>query len=196
MGSGSIQNFESPDSDPFIEFTPDKTGDLPYSYSIGLLSIGESLFLLRSTSDFGEICRRFKDRDLRSTFFELFAAMLFHNRNLKYMYVLKLIRKEKTLIFRCHVLGRLLIVEVTALTVPDASLKTIHNALEAKRKQLPTDAPSIVFYVFPKTWNRADATETSALAKNAERALAWPNSFPAEFPVASRDRFECRQRPV
>jgi hypothetical protein len=79
MGSSSIQNFESPDSDPFIEFTPDKTGDLPYSYSIRLLSVGESLFLLRSTSDFGEICRRFKDRDLRSTVFELFAARLFNN---------------------------------------------------------------------------------------------------------------------
>ena len=36
----------------------------------------------------------------------------------------------------------------------------------------------------------------SVSPKMPPKSLALPNPFPAEFPVASRDRFECRQRPV
>jgi len=43
-------------------------------------------------------------------------------------------------------------VEVTALTAPTFSENTVKNALNAKRKQIPDDAPAIVFCVYPESW--------------------------------------------
>jgi hypothetical protein len=38
--------------------------------------LGETLFLLRKCAGFPDICRRLKDRDLRSAFYEALAARL------------------------------------------------------------------------------------------------------------------------
>jgi hypothetical protein len=42
--------------------------------------------------------------------------------------------------------------EVTALTAPMFSPKTVRNALDTKRKQLPSDVPAIIICVYPESW--------------------------------------------
>jgi hypothetical protein len=45
-------------------------------------------------------------------------------------------------------------VEVTALTAKEPSDATVLNALREKRRQLPTDAPAVIYCVIPKNWQR------------------------------------------
>jgi hypothetical protein len=52
-------------------------GDLWYRYPLRVILIGETLFLLRNTSGFAEMCRRLRTRALRPPFYEMLAAKIF-----------------------------------------------------------------------------------------------------------------------
>jgi hypothetical protein len=66
-------------------------------------------------------------------------------------------------------------VEVTALTAASFSTKTIYDALNQKRGQVPNDAPAAIFCVLPEMWTKAvlpqDVVEF-ALFKVAHEFLA------------------------
>ena len=61
-------------------------------------------------------------------------------------------------------------VEVTALTATSFSERTVKNALNAKRKQLPDDLPAVIFCLYPESWFTAGPDVVRAgLIKAANR---------------------------
>jgi hypothetical protein len=157
------RNFGESGVGNFVEFQPDEEGNISYRYSARLISIGDTLFLLRSCPGFAEFCRRLKGRDLRSTFFEVFAARLFFGAGFEINARPESGVKGMDFDFEAFRSGQIVNVEVTALTVEKFSTNTIENALETKRKQLSRNIPSIIFCVYPESWvcdNIGDAFES------------------------------------
>jgi hypothetical protein len=79
----------------FLRAPDDPNAALDYEFSCRVLEIGEILFNLRNVVGFSEICRRLK-RDLRSGFFETFAARLFFDEGLRYLLHRRPRKKGKT----------------------------------------------------------------------------------------------------
>jgi hypothetical protein len=65
------------EANTFFDFKRRHGEGTSYERSMRIMFIGETLFLLRSQPGFMELCRRFQDRDFRSTFYELVAARSF-----------------------------------------------------------------------------------------------------------------------
>lgn len=140
------------DANRFFDFTEMPGGGAGYEHSVRLLTVGETLFLLRSCSGFSEFCRRFRGRDMRSTFFELFAARSFFHSGFDLYARPEADQKREDFDFQATRDGERINVEVTALTAPSFSIKTVKNALDQKRKQLPDSLPAIIFCVHPESW--------------------------------------------
>jgi hypothetical protein len=142
--------------------------------------VGETLFFLRSEPGFSEFCRRFQGRDFRSTFFELYAARLFQRGNFvlhaipetgmkRADFDFRAVRRLKITVAKPYILTKHINVEVTALTAPRVSIRTVQNALNTKRKQLPTDAPAVIFCVHPESWlDAANDLQGSVLTEAAK----------------------------
>src|SRR5260370_28685974 len=143
MGTKAVKIFE-------VKRKPD--GSVSYEYTVRILLIGETLFLLRSQPGFSEVCRRFSGRYFRSTFFELAAARMFVRVKFEIHAKPETGVRGDDFDFRAVRLGDSIKVEVTALTAPTFSVKTVKNALNAKRKQLPNDSPAILFCIYPESW--------------------------------------------
>jgi len=139
-------------SDNFFDFEPNPDGSVSYEHTVRITMVGETLFLLRSQPGFPEFCRRFQGRDFRSTFFELFAARMFLRGGFELHARPEIGVKRYDYDFRAIKPSDTINVEVTALTAPTFSENTVKNALNAKRKQIPDDAPAIVFCVYPESW--------------------------------------------
>jgi hypothetical protein len=129
-------------------------GDLWYGYPLRVILIGETLFLLRNTRGFEEMCRRLKTRALRPPYYEMLAAKTFFRAgfdidmrpetgNLGSDFDFAAIRK-----------GLTINVEVTALQEKEFYERTAINALHTKRRQLPKDKPAIIFCVLPEQWEK------------------------------------------
>src|SRR5882757_5272122 len=71
------KNFTDANTSDFLNLRKTTGGGIWWGYASRVLIIGETLFLLRSSPGFAEFCRRLSGRDLRSTYFELYAARMF-----------------------------------------------------------------------------------------------------------------------
>jgi hypothetical protein len=60
-------------------------------------------------------------------------------------------------------------VEVTALTAKEPSEQTVLNALRQKRRQVPTDAPAVVYCVIPESWSHSAIAWDGYLEKIVSR---------------------------
>jgi hypothetical protein len=146
------QNPTGAAAEPFFDFKLKPDGSMSYEYAVRVLQIGETLFLLRKQPGFLEFQRRFKGRDFRSTFFELVAARTFLRGGFEIHAKPETGVKRDDFDFMVVKPSLSINVEVTSLTAPAFSTKTVRNALDTKRKQLPSDAPAIIFCVHPESW--------------------------------------------
>jgi hypothetical protein len=142
----------SPNADSFFDHNPRPDGSLSYEFIVRTTMIGSTLFLLRSQPAFPEFCRRFQGRDFRSTFFELAAARMFLRGDFQLRAQPETGIKREDFDFSAVGKDDTINVEVTALTAPAFSMRTVRNALGAKRQQLPDNAPAIIFCVHPESW--------------------------------------------
>jgi hypothetical protein len=99
---------------------------------------------------FPEFCRRLKDRDLRSAFFELYAAKFMFQGGYEIEARPETYVKQQDFDFQAIKGSEQINVEVTALAEKTATRKTIVNALNQKRKQIPDSAPAIIFVILPE----------------------------------------------
>jgi len=119
-----------------------------------VLLVGETLFALRSCVGFSEFCKRLGQREFRATFYELYCAKLLLREGFEIFG--RPIFGSRGEDFDFHAIrdGQQVNVEVTCLTRDDYSEKTLINALNTKRKQVPKDNPSLVFCVLPDSWSK------------------------------------------
>ncbi|HEX9904297.1 MAG TPA: hypothetical protein VGA77_04965 [Propylenella sp.] len=161
-----------PGGPQFLDYRTLADGSAWYGHSARLILVGSTIFVLRSSSGFSELCRRLKGRDFRSTFFELLAARLF----LRGGFDIKA-RPEggalgKDFDFSAVKGGTTINVEVTGLKPLKFSPGTLKNALKQKRKQLPTDAPGVICCVHPEDWFKSEADLSVELRRAAMRLFS------------------------
>jgi hypothetical protein len=148
-------------------------GDLvSYRHSNRVILIGESLFRMRFVSGFEEICRRLKTRNLRSVFFEMIAAKKFVRAGYDIAANPETGVKGDDFDFVAVKGEEKINVEVTALTAPAFSVRTVSNALKTKRKQVPNTAPAVIFCVVPETWAKDGIDLDAWLSRTASAFLA------------------------
>jgi hypothetical protein len=115
--------------------------------------VGDTLFALRSCVGFSDFCERLKQRNFKSTFYELFSAKLLLEAD--FAICGRPITYVKTRDFDFHAIrnGQQVNVEVTALSKQGFSEITLRNALNKKRRQVPNTEPAIIFCVLPESWS-------------------------------------------
>jgi hypothetical protein len=141
-----------PETSDFLNIRRTSRGGIWYGHSGRVILIGETLFLMRSTPGFPEFCRRMAVRDLRSTYFESYAARMFIEGGYQVFARPESGVRGKDFDFQAVRDGETVNVEVTALTAPNFAPETVKNALQQKRKQLPDTDPAIVFCILPESW--------------------------------------------
>jgi hypothetical protein len=134
----------------FIDATDDPDAQALVTSRIS--SIADCLFAMRSCSGFEEFCRRFTGRDLRSTFFELFAAKFFSDAGFDAQARPEIGVRGEDFDFKAVSDAETVNVEVTALQIDGFARNTILNALHQKRGQLPATYPAVIFCVFHGKW--------------------------------------------
>jgi hypothetical protein len=137
----------------FLQNRKNQDGGLDWKYTVRTTSVGETLFLLRNCVGFVDICRRLKERDLRSAFYEMFAARLFHRAGYQIVAKPEVGKKGEDFDFTARKNGEVINVEVTALIAPKFSNVTVGNALRGKASQLPTTSPAIIVCAYPEQWH-------------------------------------------
>jgi hypothetical protein len=137
----------------FLKFETDDDVQVGTNYRIDcrMVLLGEILFNLRNVVGFSEICRRFK-RDIRVGTFEAMAAGQFHRAGYEIFAQPETGKKGDDFDFQAAKGDEVVNVEVTALTAPEYSEKTILDALNKKRKQLPKGKPAVIFCIIPDAW--------------------------------------------
>ena len=95
------------------------------------------------------------ERPLRSAYVELLAAKQFLKAGFQISARPEVGRRGEDFDFTATTGDVIVNVEVTALTAKQPSNATVLNALRDKRRQLPTDAPAVVYCVFPENWLRS-----------------------------------------
>lgn len=133
-----------------------RDGTFSTEFTTKLLGIAETLFLLRDAPGFPEMCRRMRTRDLRSTFFELFAARDMMARGYVVDAWPETRNKGSDFDFCATRSGITANVKVTALKAADFSAKSLRYALNKKRRQLPDDKPGIIYFAYPESWFPAE----------------------------------------
>lgn len=146
------KNFTIPETSDFLNIRRTSRGGIWYGHSGRVILIGEALFLMRSAPGFSEFCRRLQGRDLRSTYFEIYAARMFFEGGYEVRAKPEEGIKGEDFDFQAIAEGETINVEVTALTPNEFSPQTVENALRQKRKQLPDVAPAIIFCILPESW--------------------------------------------
>ncbi|MER8388485.1 hypothetical protein NKH14_23715 [Mesorhizobium sp. M1380] len=141
-----------PDAHSFFDVKKLDGGGVSYEHTVRVGIIAQCLFDLRSTSGFSEICRRFKGRDFRATFFELFAANMLFKAGFDIQARPEIGVKGADFDFVASNASATINVEVTAMNVASYSPPTVRNALEKKRSQLSSDLPAVIVCVHPETW--------------------------------------------
>jgi hypothetical protein len=131
--------------------------------------VAETLFLLRSSAGFEEQRKRLTTRPLRSTFFELLAAKQFLKAGFQISARPEVGRLGEDFDFSATAGDVIVNVEVTALTAKEPSEATIFNALQQKRRQLPKDAPGVVYCVVPENWSHSAINWDDYLQKIVSR---------------------------
>lgn len=146
------KNFMQPETSEFLVIKRNSRGGIWYGHVGRVVLIGETLFLMRLSPGFSEFCRRMRGRDLRSTYFEMYAARMFFEGGYEVEATPETGVKGQDFDFKAISDRETVNVEVTALTATNFSRQTVENALQQKRKQLPDTNPSVVFCVLPESW--------------------------------------------
>lgn len=146
------KNFMKPETSDYLDIERTSRGGIWYGHVGRVVLIGETPFLMRSSPGFSEFCRRMRGRDLRSTYFEMYAARMFLEGGYEIRAKPETGVRGEDFDFQAVADGETINVEVTALTAKNFSPQTVENALYQKRKQLPDADPSIIFCVLPESW--------------------------------------------
>jgi len=131
--------------------------------------VAETLFMLRSSAGFEEQRKRLMTRPLRSTFFELLAAKQFLKAGFQISARPEVGRLGEDFDFSATAGDVIVHVEVTALTAKEPSEATIFNALQHKRRQLPKNAPGVVYCLVPENWSHSAINWDDYLQKIVSR---------------------------
>jgi hypothetical protein len=146
------KNFTQPETGDFLDLQRTSRGGIWYGYVGRVLLIGETIFLMRTSPGFSEFCRRMRGRDLRSTYYEMYAARMFLEGGYEVRAKPEVGIRREDFDFQAIADAETVNVEVTALTAESFSAQTVENALHQKRKQLPDTDPSVIFCVLPESW--------------------------------------------
>jgi hypothetical protein len=146
------RNFARPETSDFLDLQRTSRGGIWYGYVGRVVLIRETLFLTRSSPGFLEFCRRMRGRDLRSTYYEMYAARMFFEGGYEVRAKPEVGIRREDFAFQASADGETVNVEVTALTAESFSAQTVENALNHKRKQLPDTGASVIFCVLPESW--------------------------------------------
>jgi hypothetical protein len=146
------KNFTKPETSDFLDIQRTSRGGIWYGHVGRVLLIGETLFLMRSSPGFTEFRRRMRGRDLRATYFEMYAARMFLEGGYEVRAKREVGVRGEDFDFQAIADGETVNVEVTALTAKNFSPQTVENALYQKRKQLPHKDASVIFCVLPESW--------------------------------------------
>lgn len=146
------KNFTNSNTSDFLDIQRTSRGGIWYGHVGRVILIGETLFLMRSSPSFSEFCRRLRGRDLRSTYFEMYAARMFFEGGYEVRAKAEKGIRGEDFDFQAVMAEESVNVEVTALTAKTFSPQTVENTLRQKRKQLPDTEASIIFCVLPESW--------------------------------------------
>jgi hypothetical protein len=146
------KNFTNSETSDFLDVRRTTRGGIWYGHVGRVLLIGDALFLMRLSPGFSEFCRRMRDRDLRSTYFEMYAARMFLEGGYEVRAKPEAGVRGEDFDFQAIADGETVNVEVTALTAKNFSSQTVENALNQKRKQLPNTDASVIFCMLPESW--------------------------------------------
>jgi len=146
------KNLMTGETSEFLEPRKNTRGYIWYGHVGRIILIGETLFMMRSSSGFVEFCRRLSARDFRSTYFEMYAARMFLEGGYDVRAKPETGVKGQDFDFQALGDGEIINIEVTALTAKLFSAQTVENALNQKRKQLPSTESAIIFCVLPEEW--------------------------------------------
>jgi Holliday junction resolvase-like predicted endonuclease len=164
------KNFFDDDANAFLGHRLISTDGVWFGYATRILQIGETLFLLRSCSGFPEICKRL-NKSLRSAHFEMVAAKWFFQAGFNILARPETGTRTEDFDFAAERSGAIVNVEVTALEAKAFSPKTIINALNQKRKQLPKAAPAVIVCALPAEWDGRGVDLNAWTATIAEQFL-------------------------
>lgn len=123
---------------------------LLFQFRVGL--IAEFLYLLRSVHGFEILIDRFRERDIRSVFYEAQAASLMLAQGFDVEVRREQGRRGEDFDFTANKLLCYLNVEVTEIKNPVFSLNAIRNKLAEKRSQFPDNNAAVLFVYLPLEW--------------------------------------------
>jgi hypothetical protein len=147
----------APDADKFFDNrVVNENGHLWHGTVNRVILVGETLFLLRSCPAFPEFCRRMRERALRPHFLEMLEAKTFFKAGYDIHPPPGPGVKREDFDFVAIKDGETVNAEVTALTAEEFSEKTVLNALNDKRRQVPKTAPAVLFCIIPEAWLTLD----------------------------------------
>jgi len=135
------------------------------------VTIGETLFLLRNSPAFPEICRRLKTRDLRAAYYEMYVTRSFLDYGYQIYARPETGIKRDDFDFEAAKGSEHVNVEVTALEPKPFADGTLLNALQQKRAQLPDTAPAVIFVILPERWDNMSIDLNAHVELTAERFL-------------------------
>lgn len=145
------KNFSAKKPDAFLgEFLAlsDPSSDYQYRF----MTWASYVFSLREADGFDTLIERFKTRQLRQTYFEARAMHLLQKEGFNIRMQPETGVKGQDFDFVASKHDRHFNVEVTALTAPEFQDATVRNALKQKQKQVPKDAPGLLFCTVPFGW--------------------------------------------
>jgi hypothetical protein len=143
-------------------------GKMTAAVGMALTTVGETIFELRSRSCLVEFCRRIATREPRASFHEALAARIFMENGFKVVAISETGVKGSDFDFSVRKWGQTVCVEVTTLTPPEFSPRTIQNALKAKVTQMRPDKPGVIVCFVPESWY-SNAGATPEMARQARR---------------------------
>ncbi len=148
------------ETDPFFEFPTDdgvieSNHPLWQAHVNRVVSVAETLFLMRNSPGFEEQRKRMAERSIRPAFFEMLSAKQFLKNNFQISARPESGKRGDDFDFIASRAGESINVEVTALTAEEFSEKTIVNRLNDKRDQVPKTSPAVLFCVIPERWTSA-----------------------------------------
>jgi hypothetical protein len=146
------------ETDPFFELPsePIESNHLLWQAHVNrAILVAETVFLMRNSPGFQEQRKRIAERPIRPAFFEMLAAKQFLKHNFEISARPESGKRGDDFDFIATRAGEIVNVEVTALTAKEFSEKTIVNALNDKRDQVPKTAPAVFFCAIPERWTSA-----------------------------------------
>lgn len=124
--------------------------------------LAASLYVLRNEAVMPDLCRRLRERNIRSTYFEISASCFCREIGFSVMPSPGIPKRGLDYDFSIQIdpivsTGPLsqsekVNVEVTELQSLAFDTKRVVSSLNAKRRQLPTDAPNMIFCKIPYDW--------------------------------------------